>query len=268
MRRVFPYLLLIIMTSCVSKSAFLKESQRANQLNTDKAGLQARLNELEQQKNTLESNLAATKEDNEKLLKTLDAKKGELNQQLADLTRQYQELSQKLRDTEQEKAAEVARVKSTYEDLVGGLKDQINAGQVKITQLAGKLTVNMVDKILFPSGSAVLKPEGQKVLRSIGDVLKTIQDKDIRIEGHTDNVPITGALKEKFASNWELSTARATAVVRFLQDEDGIPAERLIASGYGEHRPIADNATPEGREQNRRIDVALVARETAAASHQ
>ncbi len=181
---------------------------------------------------------------------------------MADLSKENQDLAQKLRDTEQAKEAEINKLKGTYDQLVGNLKEQINDGQVQITQLAGRLSVNMVDKILFNSGEANVKPEGEKVLLKVGTALKTIQDKAIRVEGHTDNVPIAGSLRERFPSNWELSTARATAVVRYLQEKAGIPPERLIAAGYGEHRPIAPNLTPEGRAQNRRIEIVLVPGET------
>jgi len=92
----------------------------------------------------------------------------------------------------------------------------------------------------------------------VGAALKAIQDKAIRVEGHTDNVPIATSLQDRFASNWELSTARATAVVRYLQDKAGIAPDHLIAAGYGEFRPIAPNTTPEGRTQNRRIEIVLV----------
>ena len=175
-------------------------------------------------------------------------------------------MAQKLRDTEQAKEAEINKLKGTYDQLVGNLKDQINAGQIQITQLAGRLSVNMVDKILFNSGEANVKPEGEKVLLQVGAALKNVQDKAIRVEGHTDNVPIAGSLKDRFASNWELSTARATAVVRYLQDKSGIAPDHLIAAGYGEFRPVAPNATPEGRAQNRRIEIALVPVENVAVS--
>ena len=80
----------------------------------------------------------------------------------------------------------------------------------------------------------------------------------LQVAGNTDNLPITGKLKDKFPSNWELSTQRATNVVRFLQDECKIPGTRLAAVGYGEFRPTAKNTTKEGRKKNRRIEVKLV----------
>ncbi len=205
---------------------------------------------------------------NKDLKETLDASKGELSKKVSDLIKQRDALTSQLNVAEADKKAlekaketELAKVKQSYEDLTAGLKSEISAGQVTITQLKGKLTVNMVDKILFDSGAAEVKSEGRKVLDKLGTVLNGVADKDIRIEGHTDNKPIVGELKSKYPTNWELSTARATAVARFLQDVAKVDGKRLIAAGYGEFHPIASNDAPEGRAQNRRIEIVLVPRE-------
>jgi len=116
----------------------------------------------------------------------------------------------------------------------------------------------MFDKILFPSGKVKITPDGLKILERVGNVLKNTQDKIIRVEGHTDNVPIHSRLKIKFPTNWELSTARATNVVRFLQEKSGIEAKRLHAVGMSEYHPVASNETMAGRSQNRRIEIALL----------
>ena len=92
------------------------------------------------------------------------------------------------------------------------------------------------------------------------DILKSVTDKAIRIEGHTDNVKIGGVLAQKYPTNWELSAARAVNVTRFLQAQ-GLNPEDLGAVAYGENKPVADNETPEGRAQNRRIEINLVAKE-------
>ncbi len=141
--------------------------------------------------------------------------------------------------------------------MVGKLEEEIERGEVKISELKGKLTVNVVDRILFDSGKADLKQDGLKVLQRIGDILKTAADKNIQVEGHTDNVPISGSLTQKYPSNWELSMARAATVLHFLQDKANISGERLSAVGYGEYQPIATNSTAEGRALNRRIQIVL-----------
>ena len=157
-----------------------------------------------------------------------------------------------------EKEAEIARVQATRDSLVAEMTREIQDNQIQITQLADKLKVSIVDKILFPSGEAKITGEGLKVLQRVGDILKNTKDNIIRVEGHTDNVPISGALKYKFPSNWELSTARATNVVRFLEDKVGIDPAKLEAVGLGENQPVASNETAQGRAQNRRIEIALL----------
>ena len=220
---------------------------------------------LTQQKAALDQNLKATQDERDKLNAALEARKDELAKRVADLSSQNDALAQQLRATQQAKDAEIAALKSTHDQLISSLKSEIASGEIAVTQLKDKLTVQLVDKILFDSGRADIKESGQQVLLRIGDILKKVQDKDIRIEGHTDNVPIGGALAQRYASNWELSTARATTVVRFLQDKAGIDPKRLIAAGYGEQHPVAPNDTEAHRAQNRRIEIALIAEETASA---
>jgi chemotaxis protein MotB len=168
------------------------------------------------------------------------------------------ELDARIAAVSQEKEEEIARLKSTYDELVSSMEKEIEDGQVTITQLADRLSVSMIDKILFPSGEAEITPEGLKVLERVGTILKNTQDKMIRVEGHTDNVPIHPNLQDKFATNWELSTARATNVVRFLQDKIGIKGIRLQAVGMSEYHPVASNETSGGRSQNRRIEINLL----------
>jgi chemotaxis protein MotB len=157
-----------------------------------------------------------------------------------------------------QKEAEIAQLRSTYDQLVQGMQAEIAQGQVQITRLADRLSVSMVDKILFPSGEADITPAGLRVLHRVGNVLKNTQNKIIRVEGHTDNVVISGRLKSTFPTNWELSTARASNVVRFLQDSVGIEPTRLQAVGLSQYHPVASNATVQGRSQNRRIEIALL----------
>jgi chemotaxis protein MotB len=168
------------------------------------------------------------------------------------------ELEARVAEVSQEKEDEIDRLKGTYETLMEDMKKEIEDGQIKITQLADRLSVSMVDKILFPSGEAEITPEGLEILDRVGKVLKNTEGKIIRVEGHTDNVPIHPNLQKKFPTNWELSTTRATNVVRFLQEKVGIKGTRLQVIGMSEYSPVADNKTPEGRSQNRRIEITLL----------
>jgi chemotaxis protein MotB len=157
-----------------------------------------------------------------------------------------------------QKETEIAALRSTYDQLVSGMQSEIAQGQIQITRLADRLSVSMVDRILFPSGEASITPAGFRVLQRVGNVLKKTEGKIIRVEGHTDSVAISERLKGTFPTNWELSTARASNVVRFLQDSVGIDPTRLQAVGLSEYHPIASNATVKGRSQNRRIEIALL----------
>jgi chemotaxis protein MotB len=190
--------------------------------------------------------------------------KQQLSQQVDALNTEKAQLTQAAAD----KDAELAKLKGTYDDVVGQLQNEISSGQIQVTQLKDKLTLNMVEKILFNSGQADVKESGKKVLDRIAAALKYIHDKDIRVEGYTDNVPLSPKLVDRFPSNWELSTARATNVVRYLVEKDGLDASQLIAAGFGQYHPISSNDTDEGRAQNRRIDIVLVPREiSGSAAH-
>ncbi len=121
------------------------------------------------------------------------------------------------------------------------------------------LIIRFKDNALFDSGSANLKDSSVEILSFIGELLKNeeFKDRSIRVEGHTDNIPISTS---RFPSNWELSTTRSTNVIKFFINQAEIAPKRLSASGYGEYYPIADNATPEGRAKNRRVDIVILSR--------
>jgi chemotaxis protein MotB len=155
---------------------------------------------------------------------------------------------------------QVRKVSSTYESLLEKMKSEISKGQVTISELKGKLTVNMVDSILFDSGKAEVKKGGLEILGKVISILKDVKDKAIRIEGHTDNVQISRTLAKRYPTNWELSAARAINVARYLQDE-GIDPGQLSAVAYGEGKPVATNDTAEGKAKNRRIEIILVPKE-------
>lgn len=139
------------------------------------------------------------------------------------------------------------------------MRADLESKDVTISKLQGKLTVNILDRVMFDSGESVLKPDGELVLRKIAAILVEHPELKIHVIGHTDNVPI----RSRFPSNWELSTARALAAVHFLTEKAGVPPDRLGAVGYGEFRPIADNSTPEGRAKNRRIAITILPLELA-----
>jgi len=197
----------------------------------------------------------------------LEAENGKLRERNAVLQKSLDEKTKRAADLEKEvetlkkaKEEQVQKVSSTYEDLLVKMKSEISKGQVTISELKGKLTVNMVDSILFDSGKAEVKEGGLEILGKVISILKDVNDKSIRIEGHTDNVRIIGKLAQRYPTNWELSAARAINVARYLQDQ-GMDPGQLSAVAYGEWKPVATNDTEEGKAKNRRIEINLVPKE-------
>jgi chemotaxis protein MotB len=156
------------------------------------------------------------------------------------------------------KDEELAKLKATETELKDKLKVELSSGDISLTEDGGKLRVGLVDKVLFNSGEATINKRGENVLMRVGTILAGIADRQILVSGHTDQTPIGEKRATQFASNWELSVARATNVVRFLQEKANVPGERLVASGYGEFHPVASNKTSTGRAKNRRIEILLV----------
>jgi chemotaxis protein MotB len=136
------------------------------------------------------------------------------------------------------------------------LQSEIGNKDVEIDRLRSQLSVRVLDRILFHSGSAEILPQGGKVLDAVAAALAG-GNETIRIEGHTDTVPIGPNLKDKYFSNWELSSGRASSVVRYFVDAHGIDPIRMEAVGFSEYRPVASNETWEGRQRNRRVAIVL-----------
>ncbi len=149
-------------------------------------------------------------------------------------------------------------VAQSSKSLESEMRSELESRDVTISKLQGKLTVNILDRVMFDSGEAVLKPDGEAVMLKIAAILKEHPQLTIHVIGHTDNVPIRSNAQSKFASNWELSAARALAAVHFLTERAGVDPHRVGAVGYGEFRPVADNSTPEGRAKNRRIAITIL----------
>ena len=135
--------------------------------------------------------------------------------------------------------------------------DQYGYGEnVKLLEDKRGITIRILDNILFTSGDAELNPKAESILHKLALVLKKVPN-DIRVEGHTDNIPIKNNL---FPSNWQLSVARATNTAYYLMKNEGLSPEKVSIVGYAEYKPIATNDTPEGRALNRRVDIVILKR--------
>ncbi len=148
-----------------------------------------------------------------------------------------------------------------YNKLVNGLSKELVAKQITISQMKSGVNVNLTEGVLFSSGSASVSDAGRAVLEKVSAELANMPFQTI-VAGHTDNAPIGGKLAKTFPTNWDLASARATEVVRILE-KSGLPGARLVAVSFGPNQPIASNETPEGRKQNRRIEIRLRPVETA-----
>ncbi|MDP2274197.1 MAG: OmpA family protein [Archangium sp.] len=178
---------------------------------------------------------------------------------LANKANELENKASELTTTLVQKEEELARLMATYNSLEDKMAAEIKRGDVRLSQSEGRIQVDLVDKVLFDSAQAEVSPRGEEVLTRLGAILKGVEDRQIQISGHTDDAPITlPDLKAKFATNWELSTARAVNVVRFLSEKAQVKPGRLLAAGYGQYRPIGANATPRGRAANRRIEILLL----------
>jgi len=135
--------------------------------------------------------------------------------------------------------------------------EEVEKGTITIQQIRDRLRITVVDQVLFESGSDGITDQGKNVLRTVGAAIKDVRDRQIYISGHTDNVQIGPSLRGRFTTNWELSTARATSVVRYLVDHVGIAPHRLTAVGHAYTRPVVENDSEEGRSKNRRIEITL-----------
>ena len=224
------------------------------------ASAQDEITKLKKQAEELEANAAQIAKEREQLRQEQSGLTASLEQERQRLKAEETERA-RLEQERTAKEEEIARLTRTQQELSKSLQDEIAKGNITIQQVRDRLTINMVDRVLFDSGRAEIKSAGVKVLKQVADVLKTVTDKQIRIEGHTDNVPISTKLQDRFKTNWELSTARATTVVRFLIDQGGVDRQYLSAVGYAETRPIASNDSEEGRASNRRIEIVLYPRD-------
>ena len=254
---------LTLATGCVTQGTYdklaveaaqlderVKEEKEAREsLEAKVRMLEERVAGLEQEKEALTSRLATS----ENRLTASAAERRALEQKNLELSALNDALARSTRKLAEAKEA-LEKKSAEYENLAQSLQKEISEGKIELSELKGRMTVNLKDKILFASGSARVGKEGQEALAKIAEALKGVPGKIIRVEGHTDDEPVSKGAP--YPSNWELSLARAMAVVRALQDA-GVDPTVLSAAGYGQYQPVAPNDSPENRSLNRRIEIVL-----------
>ena len=249
--------ILVLISACVTEKKYLA-------LEADHLKAQDQLDHLQRSMKETEFKLQDSEESQLECFKELSGLQGrydELEDRNVDLARDAEELKMglaKRKSTIQHQKRVIQQLDETRSKIETNLKGEIAKQTIKIEEIEGKLKVTFVDKILFDAGRVKIKDRGRELLLEIANSLREDESQNIWVEGHTDNVSIGGVLKERFPSNWELSAARAAAVVRLLQEETGLDPKRLSATGYSYYRPVEPNDTAEGRRQNRRIEIILV----------
>jgi chemotaxis protein MotB len=246
---------IFLLSSCVAKR-YLTQSQRetaslredSTQLANSNSSLQANIASLNDQIATLQKNI----DDLNGKISGLNSQNSQLGQQTAEqqskLTQSQKQLQQLQALLNQQKEASEQLKNKMTEALKG-----FNSNELSVYQKDGKVYVSLSEQLLFPSGSAVVNPKGVDALSKLAAVLNLNSDVSVDIEGHTDSIPIRG----RYQDNWDLSTARANAIVRILVNTYKVDPTRVISSGHSYYDPVASNATPEGRAKNRRTDIIL-----------
>ncbi|WP_169791436.1 OmpA/MotB family protein [Sandaracinus amylolyticus] len=204
--------------------------------------METRITELEALNAQLVSRLEALGQD----VEGLQSERSSLQSSLTETQRALEEL----RERERQQQARLA----TFRQMLERFRAMIDSGRLRVRIFRNRMVVELPDNVLFDSGEAELREQGQQTLAEVASVLRTIEGRQFQVAGHTDNVPIRS---RRFPSNWELSTARAVSVARFLI-EQGISGERISAAGYADTQPVDSNDTDEGRAHNRRIEIQLV----------
>jgi chemotaxis protein MotB len=210
-----------------------------------------------QQTNTVRNEEIADLQSKNTYLKNINLKLSKNIEQLSQNVEQLKNDLQKKKSIIKLQNKVIRLLDDTKNTIATSLKEEIEAEEIELVELEDTLKVVFIDKILFDSGSVEINQKGQKILLVVADSIRANKDQNLLVEGHTDNTPLSPALKERFPSNWELSAARAAAVVRFIQKVGQLQPERLSARGYSYYRPVASNKTKEGRHQNRRIEIIL-----------
>ena len=249
-------------TSCVAKR-YLKASQMETaQLRGDSTQMADKISSLQSNIASLQNNIT----DLNAKIAALNNQNNQLNDQNTQLGQQTTEQKNQLNKSKETLEQQQQRLQH-LQDLLSQQKQQsealknkmiealkgFNSNDLSVYQKNGKVYVSLSENLLFPSGSAVVNPNGISALSKLAAVLNLNSDVSVDIEGHTDSIPIRG----KFKDNWDLSTARANAIVRVLVNNYKVDPVRVVASGHSYYDPVDTNATPEGRAKNRRTDIIL-----------
>ena len=246
-----------------SRKEIENQQQTISGLNSQLLGSKTQLEGLHQQMAAKEKELGEITEARQELIRQVDLlnkEKQDLDEKTIELEKQLAQSREQLSSTSQAAASKEAQLKSlaeTREQLEKQLQQQIQEKDLQISALEDKLKIQLLDKILFNPGNAVITPRGREVLKNLAAELKKLHGIQISVEGHTDNQPLSAEARAVYHDNLGLSVARAAAVSRTLRIL-GVDPAIISAAGYSMYKPIASNETPEGQQLNRRVEIMLV----------
>ncbi|MEO0454880.1 MAG: OmpA family protein [Verrucomicrobiota bacterium] len=260
------FVLIVLLLGALSFYYFAK----ASDANQQAAAIADQLAQSEENAKTYQSRNELLQEQNTDLQRALGDQQSKL-QSAEEKSRSLQDSQKKLKAEVDEAMAAVAAERADFEkklqatrkelarkdqSLEQKLREAIASKDVVISRLKDQLTVNVADKILFDSGKFQLREEGKAVLKDLAIALADSPNQMLQVQGHTDNKPLSGN-SVRIPTNWELSSLRALAAVRFLNEFCGLPGDRLQAVANGEFQPLVPNDSPENRAKNRRIEIIL-----------
>lgn len=252
--------LVLLSSACVKKSEYeaLKAQSASQQKSLEQqlASEREHAQSLEQALQAEQAKSASQAAEIARLQSELDAAQKKISEMVSDsskLKSSIQEMQAALAALSEQKRQTDARV-AEYRKLLASFQTLIDAGKLKVKVVNGRMIVELPSDVLFASGSIELSEGGKTSISEIGSILAPMTDRQFQVDGHTDDQPIKTS---RFPNNWWLASGRAIAVAEILI-KAALPPTAVSAASFGEFRPISSNATPEGRAQNRRIEIVLV----------
>jgi len=259
---VVMFVVAFMLNGCVAKRYLAQSQQETATLREDSTRLANRNTTLQQNVSSLNDQIASLQKNIDDLnarISDLETQNSQLGQQTAAQQTKLTE-SQKNLQQQQQKLEQLQNLLNQQKQASDELKNKMsealkgfNSNELSVYQKDGKVYVSLSEQLLFPSGSAVVNPKGVDALSKLASVLNLNTGVAVNIEGHTDSIPIRG----RYQDNWDLSTARANAIVRILVNNYKVDPTRVISSGHSYYEPVATNSTPEGRASNRRTEIIL-----------
>jgi len=243
---LFSLIASLSLTSCGPGKKLVNSRAKVDQLQKDSVYTHNQLNDCYAQVKNLNDDKSSLQNANASVQNDLKDLSASSKMTIADQAKRLKNLQ----DMIQAQRNVMTKLKNSIADALMNYKTD----ELSVYTKDGNVYVSLAEKLLFKSGSDVVDPKGKEALKTLAQVLNTTKDITVMIEGHTDNVPIKTS---KFKDNWDLSTARATSIVRILTKDDGFDSNRITASGRSQFHPIQANETAEGRAGNRRTEVIL-----------